>query len=71
MSEDYTPRRAKLRLTNIGVSPVGEGRLVILADDELRGPVEITLEADDARWLRASFADLTRVLYWPDLADAE
>jgi hypothetical protein len=46
---------AKLRIVSVRHVAVADDRHVtVYADDELRGPVEIHLGEDEARWLWAS-----------------
>jgi hypothetical protein len=55
-------KRSKLNLSDVisatQVEVEGGTGVRILADDELRGPVSITLDEDAARWLRACFAGM-------------
>jgi hypothetical protein len=53
------PRRAKLNLSALTVANLREdGSIVLHANDDLRGPVEIVLDETSARWLRACVADM-------------
>jgi hypothetical protein len=51
-------RRAKLRLGSAHASLNERGELVIIAEDAIRGPVEITMDETVSRWLRSCFADM-------------
>lgn len=53
-----TARRARLNLSRVSVQLSETGEMLLLADDELRGPIEILLPESEARWVRASIADM-------------
>jgi hypothetical protein len=50
--------RARLRLSNVTAQLSHSGEILILAEDSIRGPVEITMGETDSRWLRACIADM-------------